>query len=286
MPVYLQNNATCIQCGRALNTGNKFCSRECKSKSQELKVDFVCKGCSKTFKNWPCMKRKANYCSIKCYWDSTRLKRKRKCKICGKYFIAKNSLVAKGFGIYCSRECLHVTYPAQVIKVCPWCHKKYTVCRAWSLKRNFCSKKCQDDSRRDYVTRTCKKCHKEFDLPMSDVKRGRGNFCTYHCYLTYRGPSTLEEKMSKVLNLAHVNFQREVKFKRFHVDFLIEKYKAVVECDGEYWHLMPKIQERDARKEVLLNSLGYKLVRFPGTIISKTSENKLSKMIFKQLNVS
>ena len=86
--------------------------------------------------------------------------------------------------------------------------------------------------------------------------------------------------MEKALNLAHINFEREIKFGRFHADFLLEKYKTIIECDGEYWHLLPKMQKRDRRKDNLLHNLGYKVLRFSGTQINKYSE----KVLARQLN--
>jgi very-short-patch-repair endonuclease len=136
---------------------------------------------------------------------------------------------------------------------------------------------------RDYVKSTCKKCEKTFELPRSDLDRGRGNFCTYRCYLTYRGPSTLEEKMEKALNLAKIKFEREIKFNRFHVDFLLREFNTVIECDGEHWHLNPKIQERDGRKDELLKSLGYEVLRFSGKTMGKYTENQLASVITKIL---
>lgn len=214
----------CFQCGELISLGSKFCSKECKSLSQIKRIILVCLGCSKKFTVPPYLKRETNYCSIKCYRDSTRRKRSGKCIVCSKDFLVKEYLIKKGYGIYCSRECQHTTYPKQIEKTCPKCYKIYYVPPSWASKRNFCSKKCQDDSMRDYVTSVCKKCGKKFELPRSDLNRGRGNFCKYRCYLTYRGPSTLEEKMEKALNLANIKYEREIKFKRFHVDFFITRY--------------------------------------------------------------
>jgi len=245
------------------------------SKSQIRRITLTCYGCGKQFEIQPYLKRKTNYCSINCYWNSTRLKQKRVCKICGKEFLVKSYLVKKGFGLFCSRKCQHKTYPEQIKKTCPQCNKVYYVPPSWANKRTFCSKKCQDDSMRDYVTSVCKKCGRIFELPRSDLNRGRGNFCTYRCYLNYRGPSTLEEKMGRALNLAGIKFEREVKFNRFHVDFLIKDFKTVIECDGEYWHLNPKIQERDKRKDELLTGLGYKVLRFSGHKMDMLSGKRL-----------
>lgn len=279
MPTILSQIKLCIRCGKKLDWGKKFCSRECKSLSQIKRITLSCLGCDKNFQIKPYLKRKANFCSLRCYRDITKTKETRSCTICGNKFTATDSQIRDGFGIYCSRKCQHTTYPKQIKKICPNCQKVYWVPPCWAPKRTFCSKKCQDDSMRDYVSRICRHCKNEFELPRSDLDRGRGNFCTYRCYLTYRGPSLLEEKMERVLNFAGIKFEREIKFKRFHVDFLIRSLKTVIECDGEYWHLMPKIQERDKRKDKLLKSLGYKIFRFSGHEIDKFTEKELSNKV-------
>ena len=284
MPKVYKEKYFCLQCGKTLNSGLKFCSRECKSKSQIKRIILICMGCGKQFAIWPYLKRKTNYCSVKCYLNSTRRKQSAKCIVCGKDFLVKEYLVKKRYGLYCSRKCQHEDYPEKIIKTCPQCNKIYYVPPSWANKRTFCSKKCQDDSMRDYVKSVCKKCGKTFELPRGDLKRGRGNFCTYRCYFTYRGPSTLEEKMERALNLAGIKFEREIKFKRFHVDFLMRDLKTVIECDGEYWHLNPKVQERDKRKEELIRSLGYKVVRFSGKTMDKFSERQLANNVVNLLH--
>ncbi len=274
---------SCIYCGKPLFEGDKFCSRECKSKSQELKIDYVCNGCGKTFQKWPCMKRKTNYCSVNCYRDSTRRDEKRLCKICKKEFLATQTQIKNGFGIFCSRACQHKTYPKQIRKVCPKCDKVYFVPPCWASKRNFCSKKCQDDSMRDYVSCVCRCCKKSFEIPRSDLNRGRGTYCSRRCFVSFGGSSLLELKMEKALIMSKLEFEREVKFKRFHVDFLIEKYKTAIECDGEYWHLLPKVMDRDKRKNTLLQSLGYRVLRFTGNELDKLDETTLSSILKKKL---
>ncbi len=253
--------------------------------STNILIDCVCGGCGKSFQKYSNLVRKTNYCSINCYWNSTRTKEKRICKICSKSFIATGTQIKHGFGIYCSRECQHKTYPDQVKKVCPQCSKVYYVPPSWVSKRKFCSKKCQDDSMRDYVNKICKKCSQYFEMPRSELNRGfgRGNFCSFECHMHFRGESSLEEMMKNSLDRLKVNYQREVKFKRFRVDFLLEKYKTVIECDGEFWHLKPNVKERDKRKDVLLQSLGYKVLRFTGNELDRLTESKLSKILLQKI---
>lgn len=46
------------------------------------------------------------------------------------------------------------------------------------------------------------------------------------------------------------------------VDALIPGAKIVLECDGDYWHRLPEIQERDKRKDKYLAARRYHVLRF------------------------
>lgn len=277
------NTNKCLECKAEISSKNKFCSKICKSKSQIVRIVLKCVGCGKKFKISPCYKRKSNYCSINCYWDSTRTEQKRNCKVCNKVFIATGAQIRHGFGIFCSKKCQHKTYPKRVKKTCPQCKKVFLIPPSWDPVRTFCSKKCQDDSMRDYVSCVCRCCKKEFEIPRSDLNRGRGTYCSRRCFVSFGGSSLLELKMEKALTLLKIEFEREVKFKRFHVDFLLEKYKIAIECDGEYWHLLPRVIDRDKRKDILLQNLGYKVLRFTGNELDKLDEDKLSKLLTQKI---
>lgn len=273
----------CLQCGDQIILGRKFCSCDCKSKSQIKRIILKCSGCGKNFSLLPYLKRKSNYCSMKCYWDSTRVKENRFCKVCGSQFTALGGQIKKGYGIYCSRKCQHSEYPDRVEKFCKHCNKKMLIWPSKISLVKFCSKKCKDDFERDYVTSICKNCEKRFELPRSDLDRGRGTFCSWKCFKEYQGPSSLELKMEKVLNLFEIQYLREVRFERFRVDFLLKDKNIVIECDGEHWHMKPINIDRDRRKEELLKSLGYKVLRFSGREINKYSEQKLGEIVLNKI---
>lgn len=273
----------CFVCGKPISYLQIYCSKQCKSKSQELKVDYVCNGCGKIFKKCPCMKRKTNYCTLECYWNSSRTEERRKCKVCGNDFIATGAQIKHGFGIFCSRICQHKTYPKKIKKKCKQCGEYYHIQPSKDRNSLFCGKVCHDDYMRDYVACICRCCEKEFEIPRSDLNRGRGTYCSRRCFVSYGGSSLLELKMEKALIMSKLEFEREVKFKRFHVDFLLEKYKTAIECDGEYWHFLPRAIDRDKRKNILLQSLGYKVLRFTGNELDKLDENKLSKILLEKL---
>ena len=55
----------------------------------------------------------------------------------------------------------------------------------------------------------------------------------------------------------------------FLLDFALLEQKVVIECDEEYWHDLPGIREKDARKDSVLVGLGWTVLRFSGTCIRK-----------------
>ncbi len=227
----------CRICSRELGIfgGEIFCSRKCKATSQIKRAIVSCSGCHKCFEILPCYVRKTNYCSRGCYWNSTRKTVIKKCKACNKSFIAPNSLVVKGYGIYCSRECHNGSMRHKIATVCIHCNKQYLVYQSISYSK-FCSKECKDTHSRDYVELTCTQCKNLFSIPRSNLNRGRGKFCSWDCFIKYKGQSSLEEKVEKLLKQIDIEYQTEVKFSRFRVDFLVPAYKLAIECDGEFWH--------------------------------------------------
>ena len=75
-------------------------------------------------------------------------------------------------------------------------------------------------------------------------------------------PSYAEEFFMKVIanDFSDKNFEREVYFKGFVLDFLWEHKKKVIEIDGKQ-HEEPVQKERDSRKDSLLVQNGYQVMR-------------------------
>jgi very-short-patch-repair endonuclease/endogenous inhibitor of DNA gyrase (YacG/DUF329 family) len=278
----------CPQCRQPLanaqiKSGRQFCSRQCKNESQKRKITLTCNGCRKVFFVLPYLKRQTNYCSLGCYRRSTKKKIERVCAICHKVFQVKAYLVKQGFGVYCSRKCQHAAYEKLRIKiVCKQCGKVRIVPPSTARqKASFCSKKCADSFMRDYVTKICKNCHHSFQIPTWETKKGKGSFCSKHCFLQYKGESSIERKVRYALQRAHISFLQEVKIGIYRADFLLPQHNIVIECDGDYWHKIPGIKERDERKNDLLQECGYSTIRLSEKIIREADSDKLDKIIVK-----
>jgi len=69
-------------------------------------------------------------------------------------------------------------------------------------------------------------------------------------------------------------FIQEVGF----VDFYLPEINTVIECDGDYWHNLPKQKIEDNRRNNKLKELGYKLLRFWQCDIYKNLDNCLNQI--------
>lgn len=75
--------------------------------------------------------------------------------------------------------------------------------------------------------------------------------------------SSIERKMREELIKRGIEFEQEYPFlQRYHIDFYIPKYRIAIECDGDYWHNIPKVIEKDKRKNKDIESHGISLYRF------------------------
>lgn len=234
--------------------------------SLKIRTILICINCGKKFLNFPYLIRKTNYCSLACYWTGTDKKQLKVCKSCNKYFYADATLIRKGFGFYCSRECWFSIFNEWKREVkCKQCKKIFRVIRAvYKKKPKYCSRECKDASQLDHIFSVCRGCKIEFKLTHSALKRGRGSFCTWKCFKRYRGESSLEIIVKQQLQSLNETFEQEMKVGKFRTDFYLPKRKLVIECDGEYWHMTQKIKLRDQRKDKLLAKLGYNILRLSG----------------------
>lgn len=88
--------------------------------------------------------------------------------------------------------------------------------------------------------------------------------------LNYSMPRTtsIEEKLYTELERRGITFvKQQVIDGLWVVDALVPGARIVIECDGEYWHSLPKMIERDKKKDAYLKSRKYKVFRFPEAAI-------------------
>ncbi len=263
---------SCSQCKKTVQRRQKkkgkevFCDRTCQSEHRKsFRHNLVCLACGKHLSRPKCQdKHSKTFCSIACcnpYLAASRVyptkSLTKTCPVCLSEFTIVPSK-DKSY-IHCSRACKakSTSDSAKAIftgeLICKRCGKLFHIENAY--RRSYCSRECRYPSRlpRD---RMCPGCGIEFD-----AKDPRLKFCTPDCYKLHRKQSGLETDVGQMLDGLGIFYFRQVRFGRFVVDFLIPHRQIVLEADGVYWHEQPAVRERDARKNLLLESLGWCLVR-------------------------
>ena len=151
----------CFICGKK-HTNSVCCSKSCYYKLRKinsfyrrksvLKVNLICKQCSKEFKIIPSRKDTAKYCSMKCHGEHMSILRKgkkkgkmskvwekRRCLICNNVF----SCYKKSNQKYCSNVCSQFSKRKEKeLIICKNCHKEFLVHPCNINVRIFCCKKC------------------------------------------------------------------------------------------------------------------------------------------------
>lgn len=218
----------------------------------------------------------AKYCSRDCYHKATIKYSPKECPICKKQFLAHEKRT------FCSRECWHKHLESRrITKVCLSCGNKFEVPPIFKSRR-YCNKVCRlaktqyatcercgkrfrfsghkrrhcsEICRRPPIISSCPTCGKTFRKTPTSPRQ----YCSRHCYHTFRGENRLEKRFRKTLEQLNIPFRQEVPFGRFYcVDFTVDNQKLAIEVDGDYWH----DKNKDEKKDAFLRSLGWHVIRF------------------------
>jgi len=234
----------CQFCGNEYQTYNKnskYCSRECKNKSQSgrNKIICVCAHCGKKVGKWPWQIKNSpsvQFCSRQC---AAQYKKKRitvQCDFCGKYIEKNTCHVKRAERHFCGPECSghwmsenligenHPTYN-QIEAICEQCGKAFKRKPSQIEKHNqsFCSKECHFQYQRTH--------------PISPEQSELLRQTAFKTMKTYPRETTIEKAIRGWLetnDIAHIP-QCIIKDK-FCVDFFLPEYNVVIEALGDYWH--------------------------------------------------
>ena len=134
----------------------RFCSQDCKKKSQENKTALCCKGCKKDFEVLPNKAKTRQYCSPACSSKSQQKRDTKKCLCCGKLIVGQPNVIKKRK--YCSKECTDSSrvgvskpptrFAPTISKPCKQCGDLIYGKPGVLKQKTFCSVKCGALSRR------------------------------------------------------------------------------------------------------------------------------------------
>lgn len=198
-----------------------------------MPIQKVCENCSNSFTVPPSLNAR-RFCSYACnlkhrqktgIWPIQKDRIEVKCEVCGGLSLVTKSKKGQRF---CSQKCMLV-WRAPIISA-----KRYQI--------------------ETHAHLVCEWCSSEFTTPRSRIKDGRGRFCSRTCrasYVTHRCQSrvsAVETKFADALEAKGLKFLRQHRIGRWTVDIYFPSHGLAVEFDGEYWHSLPRVIEKDGRK--------------------------------------
>lgn len=110
-------------------------------------MKVVCDNCGREF--W--RKQRTNqlgykhtFCNHKCEQEFRNPPVYRRCKVCGRKFRVRKHGLKKGYSLYCSRECMAISFRKRIAVTCDYCGKQIylTPARLKKSKKHFCSMEC------------------------------------------------------------------------------------------------------------------------------------------------
>lgn len=73
--------------------------------------------------------------------------------------------------------------------------------------------------------------------------------------------SGIERMMAEALAARGIKADAQYEIGPFVVDFALTEFNIVLECDGDYWHNLPKQIKKDRAKDAYLLKCGWKVLR-------------------------
>lgn len=172
---------------------------------------------------------------------------------------------------------------AMVPKECAYCGNTFYVKPGRAKRRKYCSRKCNAKAAstlsRKIIPRptlTCEWCGKTY-VPKEVYEAKSRRFCCHKCALAWNAVNlhsgtSIERTVCDWLLQLGIQYETQASVSKFFVDILIADHNLVIECDGDYWHSIPGIPERDRMRDIIIRRMGYKVLRLKGSEIKNRPE--------------
>lgn len=272
-----------------------------------MPIQVICETCGKPF-NVPPSRFKYDpprFCSPACFykWSNGRERVEHvdtACEYCGKPMHVLANDRKDGHGRFCSRSCAArartkpTRHVQKVKRTCLHCGKDFFLYPS-QLKKDrgdYCSKRCAYNGRKmpqrkQYIECTCRACGKVFLVMPHVVKRGnRGRFCSAQCRgaataakMGQISPTSIERAIRDELDKRKAAYVFQYHLLGFVIDFAFVASRLAVEADGTYWHNLPGVKEKDARRDASLAAAGWTVLRLTESEINASPAHCVDQIL-------
>lgn len=187
--------------------------------------------------------KRGKYCSKKCFGKAHTTSELRKCQTCNIEFKAIQNKIKKGWDIYCSLKCRKLSSETRqkIILI--------------NKTRDYSNIKLPQAFKLGHVPWNKDKKHSQETIDKIRQKRIKQQFL--------KADTSIEKKMKEALRRNGLKFEEQYNLdNKFLIDIAIPELKIAIECDGEYWHSLPRNQHVDKQKQIHCDKYGWQLLRF------------------------
>jgi very-short-patch-repair endonuclease len=220
------------------------------------------------------------------------------CEICGNEFTCPPSQdkTRRFCGYACFYKWLNGFEQKPRIEVnCLTCGKPMRVLESRykdGKRGRYCSQECMIANRLHkpngkLIKRICLNCGKDFYKLECQVYGNRGRFCSRGCVGAYviknmrsNGPTSIEVILKEAFDIAGLEYEIQYSgVAPWIIDFAFPGYKLAVEADGDYWHSLDNVIEKDKRKDSDLNSKGWTIIHLSESDIKQSISTCVERVI-------
>ena len=135
------------------------------------------------------------------------------------------------------------------------------------------------------IKKFCEICNKEFYVYKKVIERGNGKFCGMRCrniYINQRMKTkntSIEIAIENELIKNNIPFMKQVPVLGITLADFVLPNNIIIQCDGDYWHSLPKTIKRDTEQDIQLIKNNYLIFRFRESEIRKSAAECVKKII-------
>jgi very-short-patch-repair endonuclease len=105
--------------------------------------------------------------------------------------------------------------------------------------------------------------------------------------IKYMASGNLKKKQTKIeqtieteLKRRNIYYEKQIPLCKISiVDFYLPETRTVIYCDGNYWHSLEKVKQRDINQNFILMFHGFNVYRFTETEINKSPKRCINKIL-------
>lgn len=161
-------------------------------------------------------------------------------------------------------------------QICLACGKDFkTYRRSENVISAYCSTACKPSHLKgkaspfyiERVTLECPQCGIMFATQRAWAKKQGNHFCSRVCRAIWvvanmnKANTTIELIMEKELLSRNIIYKKQTPIMNIGIpDFIVGD--IIIQCDGDYWHNLPTVFEKDKAQDILYTNIGFKVFRF------------------------